>query len=83
MEGLGFDFERRQEITVISKASSGSLPETQPHIQWVPGAYYPVVKRWELRGGFTVKLVQLKLQGPSGAGRGGIPKSLGGTLAMP
>ena len=72
MDGLGFESERWQEITVISKASNVSLPPTQPHIQWVPGAHYPVVKRRGLRGGFTVKLMKLKLQGPSVAGmRGG------------
>ena len=69
-DGLGFDSERWQEITVISKPSSGSLPPTQPHIQWVPGAHYPMVKRRGLRGGFTGKLMQFKLQGPSDAGGG-------------
>jgi len=44
-----------------------------------------VVKQRGLRGGFTVKLMKLKLQGPSDAGEweGGILKSLGGTLAKP
>ena len=82
MGGLGFDSERWQETTVISKASSVSLPQNQPHIQWVPGAHFPVVKRRELSGGFTVKLMQLKLQGPSDVG-GRIPMSLGGTITMP
>ena len=71
MDGLGFESERWQEINVIYKASNGPLPPTQPHIQWVPGPHYPVVKRRWLRGGFTVKLMKLKLQGPSDAGEGG------------
>ena len=82
MDGLGFESERWQEITVIFNVA---LLPTQPHIQWVPGAHYPVVKQRGLRGGFTVKLMKLKLQGPSDAGEweGGILKSLGGTLAKP
>jgi hypothetical protein len=48
--------------------SSPNLPPTQPHIQWLPGVHYTVVNRRGLGSGYTMKLIKLKLQGPSDAG---------------
>jgi hypothetical protein len=66
---------------VVTDFRHPNLPPTQPHIQRIPGVHYPVAKRRGLGGRFTMKLMKLKLQGPSDAG--GIPKSLEGTLVMP
>jgi hypothetical protein len=42
---LRFDSQLGQQIFLSFKASRTTLGATQPHIQWVPGALSPGVKR--------------------------------------
>ena len=49
-DGLGFESERQQKITIVSKPSSASLTPTQLPIQKAQGTHFPVVQRREGSG---------------------------------